>query len=171
MKKFIKIIFLFAMILTFANTQINASTNYLNINENEDYDGYVILDFENATQTISEDGDVEGTIPLIIYNSDGSKNITMSDGSIYRYGYMAGAHAWRYEFVITGGFSSYSGSVRLNPRSQTSTTGYWSTYVSARTDVIELPLHSKGTSIVSQGGVVTGKNGKLYTVPYVPVYC
>lgn len=169
--KNIKIMLLFAMLLSFVNVPVNAKTNYLYVEQNEEYDGYIVLDYENATQVISENGDIEGTIPLIIYNADGSRNISMGDGSIYRYGYMAGTHAWRYEFVITGGFSSYSGSVRLNPRSQTSTTGYWSTYVSARTDVIELPLHLKGKSIVSQGGVVTGNNNKLYKVPYVPVYC
>lgn len=105
--KNIKIMLLFAMLLSFVNVPVNSKTNYLYVEQNEEYDGYIVLDYENATQVISENRDIDGTIPLIIYNADGSRNISMGEGK----------------------------------------------------------------SIVSQGGVVTGNNNKLYKVPYVPVYC
>ena len=52
--------------------------------ENES-DGYLIPDYENATQVVYDDGSVEGTIPLIYEPNDvDDRNITLPDGSQYR---------------------------------------------------------------------------------------
>lgn len=126
----------------------------------------LVPDYENATQTVYEDGSVEGTIPLIIESDDPStRNITMPDGSQYRYSYMAGSHCWWYEFYIVEGFKSYSGSVVLT-KLNTTNPQTKSVYCSGQSDTVELPLDTKrcGYSL-SQTGIVHGMRGTKYIIP------
>ena len=133
--------------------------------ENES-DGYLIPDYENATQIVYDDGSVEGTIPLIYEPNDvDDRNITMPDGSQYRYTYMSVGHCWWYEFVIVGGFDYYSGSIVLSKLYSTNPMPK-SVYCHGRSDTVYLPGNTKlcGYSL-NQTGIVYGSNGKEYTIP------
>lgn len=137
--------------------------------ENEP-EGYLIPDYEQASQTIYDDGSVEGTIPLTFKSNDvDDRNVTMPDGSQYRYTYMSGSHCWWYEFVIVGGFNYYSGSVVLsklnttNPMTKT-------VYCSGRSATVELPWSTKSCGYsLNQTGVVVGSNGKKYIIPQLNI--
>lgn len=134
----------------------------------EEYDGMIVFDVEQQEQVMDENGNISGVIPIYIETKE--KNVTMPDGSQFRYQYLAGDHHWFYEFVIVGGFSSYSGTVQLTPRLATATGPYETYYVSKRSDTIALKYSTKGLSILRQTGIVNGLNGKRYIVPDIPLY-
>ncbi|MEE0831188.1 MAG: hypothetical protein UIM26_06950 [Longicatena sp.] len=122
-------------------------------------DGYYLPDYENATYIIDENGNIEGTIPLL-FSIDGSRNITMSDGSQYRYQYLKGSHCWQYELIIVGGFDTYNGQIVLT---KLNTTNPQTKYVFCygRTDTVVLPYETKNCGYsLNQTGIVYGVNGK-----------
>ena len=130
-----------------------------------EYEGYIIPDYANATQTIHENGDVEGTIPLIIVDTSTGRNITLPDGSQYRYSYMASSHCWWYDFKLINGFGSYSGYVVLTKYQSASATPV-SVYAYGKSNTIELPYNTKLSGyLLNQTGSPIDAKGKKYFIP------
>lgn len=111
--------------------------------EETSFDGYLIPDYDNATQIIHDDGSIEGMVPLtVVSDNQSERNITLPDGSQYRYSYMSGGQCWWYEFVINGGFSSYSGGIVLKKLYTTNPMPV-TVYCSGHIDTVELTWSTK----------------------------